>query len=779
MGVMVMTNRDKKFIINGLLLIILLIVLVWANQNFIAKDLLIVGRWYGLSVLFTLIGFPISWMLFRKFNDRGYIFAKVIGFLLPGYLMWLMASLHILKFTFLNALLCLLFVGLISYGILFIKYKNNKEYINDIKSKLTLFYRLEVCFLIIFILVCYIKSFNPAANSTEKYMDYGFINTIGNNDYMPAKDFWLSGEKINYYYFGHYLGAYLIKLARITVNYGYNLFLTLLFTLVCFSGYSIGSNLFYIYYDKKKKYLPYAGGIIGFLAIGLAGNFHYLIFNIIKPMIKTMFHLNATYRYSFYDSTRYIGYNPETIDKTIHEFPSFSFILGDLHSHVIDIIFVMLFLAILLAYLLKHKQLLDNHNNVIKATSKNCFNLINIFLGSLLGIMKMVNFWDFPIYFVVVTLIFVISDIIIYHDYKDVIYMFIFRLITLWIVSSLISLPFTLSFIKIASKIALVPFRSKFYQLLVLWGLPSFLVLYYLFSVIKNNWLKIKNKLNIKDYLYQLDICDLFVLIVGFCGIGLVLAPEVIYVVDIYHDSIPRFNTVFKFTYQSFILFSICYGYILVKLLSSNGKINKIIGKICLGLFLLTCCYSYTGVYEWFGEITDKSNYKTLDATAFLNDSYLDDIWITTLDNKDVIEYINKNVSKDAIVLEAAGDSYSSNNQISAFTGRATLMGWTGHEWLWRSENSNFDYPEIVASREEAVRTLYKEKDTNILIDLIDEYKIDYIVIGSTERSKYGSLEDGLNNETELLSLGTVVLEVNNDNLVKPTYVIKINGERK
>ena len=782
-----MSKRNKKFIINGIFLIILITAIIIAYQSFDLVDFGFALKWYCLILLFTVVGFPISTIIFREFNDKGYFFAKVIGFLLPGYLMWLLSSLHILKFNYLNSCICLIVVAVISYTVLIINLIRKKQmnnFVNDLKDKISFFYRLEICFLILFLIVCYVKAFNPDANSTEKYMDYGFMAIINNSDYLPAKDLWLANEKINYYYFGHYICTFLMKLSRIDVNYGYNLSLTTLFTVVCFLAYSIGSNLLNSVCSEKNKYLPYIGGILGSLAINFAGNFHYVIFNFIKPAIETIFHLSSDYSYSFYDSTRYIGYNPDTIDKTIHEFPSFSFVLGDLHSHVVNMFFVFLLLGILLAYLLSNKKIIDKVNDgkfeyKKTASIKYIFNCTNIFIGFLLGIFKMTNYWDFPIYFVVVMLVFFISDIVIYKSLKDVFLMNIFRLIIFISISSLISLPFTLTFVKIASKIALVPFRTRFYQLLVLWGLPVFMILYYLITKIID-YLPQKNKKHfLIGFIEKLNPSDLFVLIIGFCGIGLIIAPEIIYVVDIYYDSFPRFNTMFKFTYQSFIMFGICYSYILIKLYNERNNLSHKIAIILITLFLLTCCYSYTAVEEWFGDISNNDNYMTLDARQFLEREYLNYNHMTTLDNLEIINYLNNYADKDAVILEAIGDSFSSDNQISTFTGRATILGWNSHEWLWRSKNSSFDYPEIVLEHEEDVNTLYHDRDRDILIDLINKYNISYIVIGYTERIKYSNKDFLLENEDIILELGDVVVESNNNHAKEPTYLIKINDELK
>lgn len=774
-----MNKRDKDFIINSILFILLINAIVIAHNRFSSTDLSVISQWYVFTFLLTIVGLPVCFKLFRNFKDKGYIFSKVLGFLLPGYLMWILSSLHILKFNIVNSYICLVIILLIEYIPLIIKFimnKSKKELISKFKNILQVFYRIEVFFLIVFLLASYLKAFYPDANSSEKYMDYGYMAIIDHSDYMPPNDLWLSGKKINYYYFGHYICTYAIKLSKVGVNYGYNLCLLTLFSVTFFAAFSICFNLMNYNNDKNKKNLPLASGLIGALAISVAGNFHYVVYNMIIPTFQIIFHLKTDYVYSFYDSTRYIGHYPDTPDDALTEFPSFSAIVGDMHSHYVNLFFVFLLLAILLVYYLNNKKIIESIEKEKKiSTSKNIVNSITIFLGLLLGIFKMTNYWDFPIYFVVVVIAFFVSDVSIYKGFKDVLKMTTFRILTLISISSIVSLPFTLEFIKMASKIAFVPFRTKLYQLLILWGLPIITILLYFIVLIKRNHPKKYDKKFLSNIVGMQNVSDIYIFVIGLCGIGLVIVPEILYVVDIYFDGPARFNTVFKFTYQSFVLFSLCFGYILIKLITDNNRFVKKTGKVLMILFLLTCCYGYTGAHQWFGEVTHKDYYKSLDAREFLGRDNLDYKGITTLDNERVVSYINSNASKDAIVLEAAGDSFSSDNQISTFTGRATLLGWNAHEWLWRSENSNFDQPQIIIDREEVVNTIYHSADYEKVTKLLKKYHVDYIVIGQVERHKYGMNDLRLENEDLLLSLGDVVVE-SNKNANAPTYLIKVKN---
>ena len=59
-------------------------------------------------------------------------------------------------------------------------------------------------------------------------------------------------------------------------------------------------------------------------------------------------------------------------------------------------------------------------------------------------------------------------------------------------------------------------------------------------------------------------------------------------------------------------------------------------------------------------------------------------------EDKEIIDYINKNIIGQPIILEAQGDSYTDFARISANTGLPTVLGWTVHEWLWRG---SYDVP--------------------------------------------------------------------------------------
>lgn len=77
------------------------------------------------------------------------------------------------------------------------------------------------------------------------------------------------------------------------------------------------------------KYLPSLAGVTGGIAVSIAGNVHYIVYRCVLPLIHKIQGVAETASYWFPDATRYIGYNPvNESDKTIHEFPCYSFVLG-------------------------------------------------------------------------------------------------------------------------------------------------------------------------------------------------------------------------------------------------------------------------------------------------------------------------------------------------------------------------------------------------------------------------------------------------------------------
>ena len=318
--------------------------------------------------------------------------------------------------------------------------------------------------------------------------------------------------------------------------------------------------------------------------------------------------------------------------------------------------------------------------------------------------------------------------------------------------SYLVILPFTLKFDTMVQGVALAQHHSLWYQLLILWRLPVLLTVLLILSVITEKMNGLKHK-SLYRLLEAITVPDLFAVIMGLCAIGLVLIPELVYVRDIYENGNARANTMFKLTYQAFILFGICMSYIITRfLLWKKERILQVFGGIGLVLLLWTFGYFGTSVYSWFGNVFDLSEYRGLDATAYLENVFSEDAG--------AIRWLDETIEGQPVVLEANGDSYSDYERVSAMTGLPTVLGWYVHEWLWRGDPADLNV------RAEDVKQMYTSTDTNEVLRLLEQYHVTCIFVGSKEKEKYG---DALN-ESLLQSIGDIVYQ----DTASGTYILQV-----
>ena len=568
----------------------------------------------------------------------------------------------------------------------------------------------------------FIRGFQPNIIGLEKFMDFGFVNSILRSKFFPPKDMWFAGETINYYYFGHLMTAVLTKLSGLASSITYNLMISTIFALTFTGAFSLGGNL--IYGDRKSQIVNrksskvLAGGLLSAFLLTLSGNLHTLWW-FLKHKVFT--------GYWYPDATRFIVEKFGALDNTIHEFPLYSWVVADLHGHMINVPVVLLILALLLNLKTDYgKQKTDLEDRKPKGDAIRLpssvfdpvFRLrpsVFIFLALCFATTFMTNIWDIPIYFLVMGL---------------VVYRFLARPVAtlhvcfgVLLFSCLLSLPFHLNFENIAKGVALTDFHSPPWMLLVLWGFPLFV------TVAATPWVARKEGApGARNYITTL-------LVVSWL---LILIPEIIYVKDIYINSYQRANTVFKLTYQSFIMFSLAGGYIVIKTLS-NLKKNFFHFAYAVALFVLLIfafIYPFYAVRSYYG----LRNYQGLEGLKWLEQQYPDDY--------EAINWLKENIKGQPVILEAVGESYTDFGRVSSNTGLPTVVGWTVHEWLWRG---SYDGP---GARDAEVRKIYESADAKNAKELLTKYKIEYVFVGNLERQKYAGLL-----EEKFAKMGKVVFE--------------------
>lgn len=843
----------------------------------IPAALLLLGNDAGAFLIwwltFAIIGWlvwPLSAQLFPN-GDSGYLLAKPIGLVLTSLLLWTLSYLRILPFQrwAIGVVLCA--VGLAAWLI-----RNNwKQVISpgNAAERIRRAAAGELLFGAALLFWTFARGLKPEIDGLEKFMDIGFMNSLWRTDFLPALDMWFAGGTINYYYYGQYVYTFVAKLVDIRPEISYNLSLAATFAMTFSLAYAVVSRLMTLlrsHISRLPAAVPAFGGLCGGFLVAVFGNSHSFLYDLNSPGHQLLSGLKSLMLvggetlkpFFFSDPTRFIGYNPDTIDKTIHEFPYYSFLVADLHAHMINLAFVLLLLALLIQLLSSislHKAADDCRLNQQRLSSspdrewhrgemKQMFSRLLTTIRSgplllivvLLGLFMMGNYWDFAIYFVVTTMVLLLVNVRGYGRIRLIgIPVFILQcamilipfltisdpfwavaifaavlaanhyltlllgdaltltgaqMSWLFFAAHLVSLPFNASFEPISKKIALAVNHTPLWQLLILWGphlLAGLLFVVFLLSVGRpggrirkifppapeDRQDAIAPENRVSAFFLRHSPADLLVCIMLICGIGLLIVPELVYVVDIYSGDYKRANTMFKFTYQAFVLLSLVWAYALVRVsaffVSTCGKAKtKPAWSSALLAIALIIMLIFPGWYpilankQWLDDF-DPANFKGLNGLVNMESKNSlqipGELGGELAADYEAILWINENITGQSVILESSGESYTDYCRISAFTGLPTVIGWQTHEWLWRTSRLSPEaYTTIVSPRETDVRLMYTTADQTVRQDLIKKYQVAYIIVGDLERSKYNVIEDDL-----LLDLGTVVFEKNNLVIIK------------
>ncbi len=615
-------------------------------------------QWYFYLLVIGIVFYPLTKQLFNRFFDHGYPFSKTLGIIVISYLALFLGGLHLFPFTKL-ALYGLLIV---SAGLNFYVFWRDKDRLT-LKSitfnKLFAFIFEEILFLLALIFLSFVRGQEPSIHGLEKFMDFGFMNSILRSTHFPPLDMWYSagpdlngvehaqGFPINYYYFGHLTGAMLIKLSGISPFVGYNLILATIFAQGITLTFSLVANIIHIIQKSVLKKLQpvtlrsyfntYVFGLLGSFILNLAGNLHTIYLftkgypnDTPQPFWKILSSLNPS-KYWYPNATRFIPF-------TIHEFPSYSYVVADLHGHVFDIPFVLLTLATLFHLFYSHfadkseikntkkeaPLLIDDYRAIpqfVKSTVLSRSGFLTIFLGVMCAVHYMTNAFDGPIYLL-------LTLTVLFFIYRFS-YLYILHGILLLITYLLISLPFTSHFSLFVSGVGvncspdflftgktvvnqtatfkIGPFlfekgncqKSAPWMMFILWGFfwTNFLIFLILklrdsniLSKLKQMVLGMPEKRSLKatkdtrEYNPVIKAVDVFVLIVFTFSTLLLFIPEFFYVKDIYPAHF-RANTMFKLGYQAFMMMSIASTYVIFRVKSLAGDHPYLAKLIALSVF--------------------------------------------------------------------------------------------------------------------------------------------------------------------------------------------------
>ena len=348
--------------------------------------------WLLLVAAVSLAAVPLGFVVFRGLPDRGYLLSKTMGILLLAYIPWLLAALKVLPFGVGSTYLALLALAVPSTIIAFFKRSEILAFVSR-RKRLLLFE--ELLFLGAFFAFLALRWANPDLwhpfRGGEKPMDFAYLNAVVHSTTVPPYDPWFAGGFLNYYYFGQFILATLIKATGVLPQIAYNLAVPLLFALTVGGAFSVVYNLTESLRERRwvRRGVPWgpaAAGVAAAVLVAVAGNLDGML-QLVQGAGKVFLSGDSFPAFDFWRSSRMMPPDPPGFE--INEFPYFTFLFADLHAHLIVIPFTLLVIGLALNLVLKAEE----HGFRLSTLA-----LPVAVLGLALGALAAINTWDYPSY---------------------------------------------------------------------------------------------------------------------------------------------------------------------------------------------------------------------------------------------------------------------------------------------------------------------------------------------------------------------------------------------
>ena len=825
--------------------------------------------WWLLIELIGLAALPVALRFFRNLPDRGYAFIKPLGLLLIAYPFWLLTTFGFLTNTRGVVALVAILVAIASWGLLGreqttddrqqtvseLPITNYESPIAWLRENKRLVIAVELVFTVAFFVWAIVRAYMPEITATEKPMEFAFLNGVLQSETFPPRDPWLAGYAISYYYFGYIIVAMLTMLSGVASSVAFNLAIALLFALAATGAFGLAYDLIqnsklkiqdthpaprtpqsqFLFPLFASIFLVLMGNLEGFFeglharGLGSPEFWEWLdVKGLAQAPITGVFAPQDNWwwwRASRVIHDVALGQTQEVID----EFPQFSFLLGDMHPHVLALPFVLLALAVALNLL--NSKLEGGDWKLEIGNWKFEFPLFTfdfVLLPLVLGGLFFFNSWDILPYGFILVAAFAIARYRARNawDSRATRDLAIF-VIALGVLGVLFYLPFYIGFQSQAGGILPVLFvKTKLHQYLLMFGLFVFVLGAFIAQLVREERLRVNTWLNLgapfvaalmafpllialiavgvfafspavratvsaavpdtgallsayfgplreEPWLFillaillatlftllrvrvvrdespdaspeslarEMDVSSLFVLLLAATGFLLTFGVEFVYLRDQFGT---RMNTVFKFYFQTWTLFSIAGAYAVFYLTRVWNGIAR--GAALGGLGILLAMSLVYPALAIPNRAEDFKRTPTLDGIA----------WIRTINPGDyaAIQWLNANAPRGSTIVEAVGGEYSYGNRISMATGLATPLGWGGHESQWRGNSDFFKNDAAGIDRAADIARIYQTLNPTDALTLLDKYAIKFVVVGGEERAQYGLSKPQIDKFGKILKL--------------------------
>lgn len=721
-----------------------------------------IGSWYGVLLALTWGIAPWIRLLAWRLPDYGVSLARPLGLLAMVYPLWLLASLDLLPYSTTGLWISWAVLSVSGWWVVLRRRLITLGWLRSLAV-------VEILALSVFLGYVWLRSFTPEISGTEKPMDVAFLSSSARTVSMPPPDPWFAGKPINYYYLGYLLHGTLARLARVPTSVGFNLALATTYSMAFVAAAGLA-------YNAARRWVTPRSAFVGG---GLAAAFLLVVGNLYAAQ-RVLIAPRAAWDAWWWDKEEGVGWRASRIVcdgprigndcespsvETINEFPFFSFLLGDLHPHVMALPFTVVALSLAL--------------NLLRSTEGNGARrgwrdgAVIAASGAAIGALYPLNSWDFP------TFLLLAAAAVWFGWRRSRLRHRVVALGTLASASVLAWLPFFVTFVppvgadesSLRSALRDIPLLSTFMttvgtvtgertsagEFLTIFGVPYLGALALIATGIARSslmegerrgnegaWVLLGGAvlaalllpapvvlLCAAPIIFGLELlrrrttvdARFFALALYLAGFLLLLPTEFFFFRDVFNS---RMNTLFKVYYQVWTLFALATALTAVVLWQEYRP--RLAPRIALSALVATSLaagltYPVIASYQWTDAFTGS---RSLDGAAFVGD------W--SEDELAAIRWLRANAQSDDVLVEA-GCSYSYKNdngvpvsRVSAFSGVPTVAGWGGHERQWR--NGEPGYAQEIDQRERDARAILE----NPTGPLLDRYGLTLLYVGTFER---------------------------------------------
>jgi YYY domain-containing protein len=645
---------------------------------------------WGVSAL----GFLCLRPLWTSWTDQGYGIAKVVGPLLVGCAAWLLVGNAALPLSATTASVACAVIALVAAAV---TWRHRHAPLPAWRHLLT----IDIVWIASLCAFGLIRAWSPSIAGAERPMDHALLAALLQQQVVPPTDPWLAGFPVNYHYVGHALWTPLGLLSGQPPWLVYNLVLVTLPAQTLVAAWSLGRRL-------------HAGWAwIGAAALVLAGPF--------AVALDAARHWRVPGPHA---STR-------VIPDTINEFPFFSLTWGDLHAHVIALPLLVGVAGALIR--------LDEH---VQGQARRALVVPTTMLVALLGSAAVLtSTWDaVPIAIAASCTALLLT--------RAPAAIGVAALVGGAVTVAAMALPALVSFRPppVASgwewhgsplgsfllvqggwllPAALLCLTHERRGPLVVtaalvaaaaWLVPGMAARVLLLALAVGIW-------------RQREVLGRGATVLTLSAIALLMIAECVWVDDVYGWQYRRMNTVFKWQLHATVLLTLAWPRLLPILWSNRSRrirgVQMLVRCALVGLALVSAASTLLVLASRYRE---REPVRTLNGLAGLTRNHTGDAA--------AIAYLWQEGAPQDVVLEAVGQSYTYGARISTMTGHPTLLGWRGHEHLWRRGP---EWRRVIDERARLVNDLYAGPVEG-LQTRVQAAGVRYVVIGAVERRRYAGI---------------------------------------